>query len=62
MGGEFDVIGPLGPRPPVGEIIETGRYPVLIDGKTIIELEADGETVRETYSYAKPETGDKADD
>lgn len=37
---DIDAIGPLGPQPPPkGEKIETGRYPVLIEGEIGVEID-----------------------
>jgi hypothetical protein len=58
---EADAIGPLGPRPaPADEVIELGRWPIVIEGKQIAEYhDIECQQVRRAYSYAKPETGDE---
>ncbi|MEQ8823809.1 MAG: hypothetical protein RIC14_05500 [Filomicrobium sp.] len=57
---EQDAIGPLGPRPPPAEeIIEVGRFPIIIEGKQIAEYDdLECQLVHRAYSYRKIETGD----
>ena len=58
---QLDCIGPLGPFPlPASEVVEVGRWPVVIEDGQICECEdLDCEQPRHAYSYRKPETGDQ---